>query len=88
MRADRIFLLASDAQEPHHLETYHLPGDLEARIGAFIGRCYHLRYHETIANLTPADVHFEHGQSIGLEREWIRRLTIQDRRLMHPGKPT
>jgi hypothetical protein len=36
------------------LENYYLPGDLEARIGDFVAHYNHLRYHESIANLTPA----------------------------------
>ena len=43
-------------------------------------------YHESIANLTPADVYFGRGQTILLERERIKRQTIQSRRLMHPRK--
>ncbi|MCA3421653.1 MAG: hypothetical protein INF81_01765 [Roseomonas sp.] len=34
-------------------------------------------------NLTPADVYFGRGQTILLERERIKRRTIQQRRLMH-----
>jgi putative transposase len=41
----------------------------------------HLRYHESIANLTPADVYFGRGQTILLERERIKRRTIENRRL-------
>ena len=37
------------------LENYYLPGDLEAQIEAFVADYNHLRYHESIANLTPAD---------------------------------
>src|SRR5271167_1023026 len=68
------------------LENYFLPGDLEAQIGAFIAHYNHLRYHEAIANLTPADVYFGRGQTILLERERIKRRTIQNRCLMHRGK--
>ena len=37
------------------LENYYLPGQLEARIEAFVAHYNHLRYHESIDNLTPAD---------------------------------
>src|SRR5271170_5786250 len=68
------------------LENYYLPGDLETQIAAFVAHYNHLRYHEAIANLTPADVYFGRGQTILLERERIKRQTIQNRRLMHRGK--
>jgi putative transposase len=68
------------------LENYYLPGDLEAKIGDFVAHYNHLRYHESIANLTPADVYFGRGQTILLERERIKRQTIQIRRLRHRGQ--
>ena len=63
------------------LENYYLPGDLEGQIGDFVAHYNHLRYHESIANLTPADVYFGRGQTILLERERIKRQTIENRRL-------
>jgi putative transposase len=68
------------------LDNYYLPGDREAHIGSFIAHYNHLRYHESIANLTPADVYFGRGQTILLERERIKRQTIQNRRLLHRGQ--
>ncbi len=65
------------------LENYYLPGDLEARIDAFVDHYNHRRYHESLDNLTPADVYFGRGQTILLERERIKRATIQNRRLQH-----
>jgi transposase InsO family protein len=65
------------------LENYYLPGDLEAEIGAFVADYNHLRYHESLANLTPADVYLGRGQSILIERERIKRQTIANRRLLH-----
>lgn len=68
------------------LENYYLPGDLEQKIGDFVTYYNHLRYHESIGNLTPADVYFGRGQTILMERERIKRDTIKTRRLQHRGK--
>ncbi len=65
------------------LENYFLQGELEAAIGAFVGHYNHQRYHESLKNLTPADVYFGRGRTILLERENIKRNTIQLRRLQH-----
>jgi transposase InsO family protein len=65
------------------LENYYLPGDLKAQVDAFIGHYNHRRYHESLRNLTPADVYFGRGQTILLDRERIKRQTIQQRRLIH-----
>jgi hypothetical protein len=50
---------------------------------AFVADYNHLRYHESIGNLTPADVYFGRGQTILIERERIKRQTIANRRLLH-----
>jgi putative transposase len=65
------------------LENYFLPGDLETQIGAFVTYYNHRRYHESIDNLTPADVYFGRGPTILAERERIKRQTIANRRLQH-----
>jgi putative transposase len=65
------------------LENYYLPGDLETQIAAFVADYNHLRYHESISNLTPADVYFGRGQTILIERERIKRKTIGNCRLLH-----
>ena len=65
------------------LENYYLPGDLEAQIETFVADYNHRRYHESIGNLTPADVYFGRGQTILLHRERIKRQTIALRRLQH-----
>ena len=65
------------------LENYYLPGDLQAQIEAFVADYNHRRYHESIDNLTPADVYFGRGQTILLQRERIKRQTITQRRLQH-----
>jgi hypothetical protein len=56
---------------------------LEAQISAFVEHYNRQRYHESLSNLTPADVYFGRGEAILLERERIKRQTILDRRLRH-----
>jgi hypothetical protein len=46
----------------------------------------HRRYHESLQNLTPADVYFGRGQTILLQRQRIKRDTIKERRLQHQRK--
>jgi len=65
------------------LEHYYLPGDLEAQVGAFVEHYPHARAHESLSNLTPADVYFGRGEAILLERERIKRQTLSSRRLRH-----
>ena len=65
------------------LENYYLPGDLEAQVDAFVEHYNHRRYHESLGNLTPADVYSGRGQTILLKRERIKRKTIENRRLQH-----
>jgi transposase InsO family protein len=65
------------------LENYYLPGDLERQVAAFVEHYNHARCHESLGNLTPADVYFSRGQAILTERERIKRQTIQERRLQH-----
>ena len=65
------------------LEHAYLPGELESRIGAFIEYYNHRRYHESLENLTPADVYVGRGPSILNRRQHIRDKTIEQRRLSH-----
>jgi putative transposase len=65
------------------LENYYLPRDLERQVATFVDHYNHARYHESLDNLTPADVYFGRAESILLERERIKRQTIAERRLQH-----
>jgi putative transposase len=56
-----------------------LPDELEA----FVGHYNHQRYHESLNNVTPADVYTGRGQTILLEREKTKRRTLKLRRLQH-----
>ena len=46
------------------LENYFLPSDLERAVAGFVEHYNHRRYHESLDNLTPADVDFGRGQRI------------------------
>lgn len=65
------------------LENYFLPGDLKGQIGKFISYYNHHRYHESINNLTPADVYFGRAQAILHQRKRIKQNTIKLRRLQY-----
>ncbi len=62
---------------------HFLPGDLNASIERFVTHYNHHRYHESLQNLTPADVYFGRGETILLERERIKRNTFKQRRLQY-----
>lgn len=68
------------------LENYFLQGDLEGQIGRFIDHYNHQRYHESINNLTPADVYFGRAQSILQQRERVKQSTFKLRRLQYHKK--
>ena len=55
------------------LDNYYLPGDLERQVRAFVDHYNHVRYHESIDNLTPADVYFARGKAI-LEHSFQARM--------------
>lgn len=63
------------------LDNYYLPGDLERQVRAFVEHYNHVRYHESIDNLTPADVYFGRAEAILAERKRIKLVTIANRRL-------
>ena len=65
------------------LENYYLPGQLEHSIGEFVDYYNNRRYHESLDNLTPADVYFGRGLDILKRRETIKRKTIEQRRRLH-----
>jgi putative transposase len=65
------------------LENYFLPGDLKAQIDKFIDHYNHHRYHESLQNLTPADVYFGRGEQILAQRERVKQNTINERRLQY-----
>jgi hypothetical protein len=65
------------------LENYYLLGDLERQVGAFVDYPNNQRYHESLNNVTPADVYFGRDKAILRQRKTIKRQTIKHRCLQH-----
>jgi RNA-directed DNA polymerase len=65
------------------LENASLPGDLEQRIAAFVPDEANIRAHESLQNLTPADIYFGRGDAILAERQGIKRMKFANRGLQH-----
>jgi hypothetical protein len=61
------------------LQNY-LPGELEREIERFVEYYNHQRAHESLNNVTPADMLFGRAAAILARREATKRVTIQQRR--------
>lgn len=64
-----------------NLQNYFLPGELESQIASFVEYYNNQRYHESLDNLTPADVYFGRTKEILDKRAQIKKQTMQHRRL-------
>lgn len=64
------------------LENYDLPGALETAVAGFVEHYNHHRYHESLGNLTPADVYFGRAETILRKRRESKARSIEKRRLM------
>jgi len=53
------------------------------RIRQFVDYYNHERYHESLNNLTPADVYYGRGQTILDKREKIKQQTLARRKQMY-----
>jgi len=65
------------------LENYYSPADLKNAIAAFVDYYNNNRYHESLDNLTPADVYFGRQKEVLDRREEIKRRTLEKRRRDH-----
>ena len=61
------------------LENHYLPGQLESAIGRFV-EYYN---HESLNNLTPADVYYVRGTKILKMRRKIKQRTMNERQRLH-----
>jgi transposase InsO family protein len=70
------------------LNNYYFPSELQEHLQRFVNYYNHERYHESLDNLTPADVYYGRGHKILEQREKIKIATLAMRRKMHYDKQT
>lgn len=68
-----------------NLEHYYLPWQLEYKISEFVQYYNHQRVHESLDNLTPADVYHGRAAQIAKARNLIKEQTMRNRRRMNMG---
>jgi transposase InsO family protein len=62
------------------LQNHYSPSELEAAIAQFVAYYNHQRYHESLDNMTPADVYFGRVKEVQTKRQEIKRKTLALRR--------
>ena len=62
------------------LETFYFPWDLKQAIEDFVDYYNQERCHESLDNLTPADVYFDRAEEVKNKREEIKQKTMKQRR--------
>ena len=65
------------------LENYYFPEQLKERLSEFVDYYNNRRYHESLQNLTPADVYFGRGEKILKQRQIAKMNTMKKRRKTH-----
>ena len=62
------------------LQHYYFPWELEAALRDFVAYYNNERYHESLDNVTPADVYFGRQYAVLTKRDKIKRLTMKRRK--------
>lgn len=65
------------------LDNYYFPEQLKERLVEFVDYYNNRRYHESLQNLTPADVYFGKGEKILKQRQIVKMNTMKKRRKEH-----
>ena len=68
------------------LENDDLPGQLELAAGRLVQYYNHERYHQSLNNLTPADVYYGRGTTLLRVRRKIKPRTMDERRRLQRQK--
>lgn len=69
------------------LQNYYMPGALEAEIAAFVDHYNHQRVHESLDNLTPADIYHGRAKEMLTLRDKVKEQTLRRRRRENLGLP-
>jgi len=67
------------------LQNYYLPEELERELKALVEHYNHQRVHESLDNMTPADVYFGRSKEIKLLRDLVKEQTLDRRRRENQG---
>lgn len=66
-----------------NLDNYYSPEELERAVAKFVNYYNHHRYHESIGNLTPAQVYYHKAAEILAHRKRIKANTLRRRKQQH-----
>jgi putative transposase len=76
-KSERYHPSMKNIVKPHN---YYFPSELEQKLSRFVDYYNNYRYHESLNNLTPADVYFGRNREILTKRDQTQRKTLAMRR--------
>ena len=62
------------------LENYFFPDELREKLAEFVDYYNNRRYHESLGNVTPADVYFGRAKKIKMQRQETKTKTLKERK--------
>ena len=65
------------------LAHYYSPGELKQRLGEFVNYYNNHRYHESLQNVTPADVYFGRDKQLLKKRNIMKQKTMNKKRKLY-----
>jgi hypothetical protein len=65
------------------LDNYYHPQELKNAIREFVDYYNHQRYHESLKNVTPADVYFGRSEQLIKQWEQIKKATLKKRKQIY-----
>ena len=65
------------------LENYFFPDELRSALESFVYYYNNERYHESLDNMTPADVYYGRDQEIKNRRHHTKMKTLKERRRLN-----